>query len=178
MGFSALDGLMMGTRCGAIDPGAVIYLMEIEKLTLQQVAHLLYEESGLLGVSGVSADPSVLLPLETQTDATGERVRAALDLYVHRIVREAGALIAVLGGLEVLVFTAGIGEHSAPIRERVCAGLSWLGVELDAELNQQNASVISTLQSKVLVVVEPTNEEWIAALQADTRLHAASAALS
>jgi len=178
MGFSALDGLMMGTRCGAIDPGAVIYLMEIEKLTLQQVAHLLYEESGLLGVSGVSADPSVLLPLETQANATGERVRAALDLYVHRIVREAGALIAVLGGLEVLVFTAGIGEHSAPIRERVCAGLSWLGVELDAELNQQNASVISTLQSKVLVVVEPTNEEWIAALQADTRLHAASAALS
>ncbi|MBB3212186.1 acetate kinase [Herbaspirillum sp. Sphag1AN] len=170
MGFSALDGLMMGTRCGAIDPGAVIYLMEIEKLTLQQVAHLLYYESGLLGVSGVSADPSVLLPLEDRSDAVGERVRAALALYVHRIVREAGALIALLGGVDVLVFTAGIGEHSAPLRARVCAALGWLDVEIDAELNAQNAAVISTPGSAVLVVVEPTNEEWVAALQAHEML--------
>lgn len=166
MGFSALDGLMMGTRCGSIDPGAVIYLMEIEKLTLAQIAHLLYYESGLLGVSGVSSDPSVLLPLEARSDEVGTRVRAALDLYVHRIVREAGALIAVLGGLDVLVFTAGIGEHSAPLRARVCAALGWLGIEIDADLNAQNAAVISTSGSAVMVVVEPTNEEWIAALQA------------
>jgi acetate kinase len=172
MGFSALDGLMMGTRCGAIDPGAVIYLMEIEKLTLEQVAHLLYHESGLLGVSGVSADPSVLLPLESRQDATGERVRAALTLYVRRIVREAGALTAILGGLDVLVFTAGIGEHSAVIRERVCAELAWLGISIDPALNASNAPLISTADSRVLVVVEPTNEEWISALQANHVLQA------
>lgn len=172
MGFSALDGLMMGTRCGAIDPGAVIYLMEVEQLSLQQVAHLLYYESGLLGVSGISADPAVLLPLAQQEDAIGARVRAALDLYVHRIVREAGSLIAVLGGLEVLVFTAGIGEHSAPLRQRICSALTWLGVELDPALNQHNSAVISTPRSKVQVLVEPTNEEWIAALQAHRLLDA------
>ena len=116
MGFSALDGLMMGTRCGALDPGAVIYLMEIEKLTLEQVGRVLYHESGLLGVSGVSSDPRELLPQE----AGNERVQAALALYVRRIVREIGALAAVLGGLDMLVFTAGIGEHNAVIRERVC----------------------------------------------------------
>jgi acetate kinase len=167
MGFSALDGLMMGTRCGAIDPGAVIYLMEIEKLSLEQVAHLLYHESGLLGVSEVSADPSVLLPLESRDDAVGERVRAALALYIRRIVREAGALIAVLGGLDVLAFTAGIGEHNATIRERVCAALAWLGVRLDPVKNALNAPLISAADSQVLVVVEPTNEEWIAAQQAN-----------
>ncbi|HQQ69693.1 MAG TPA: acetate/propionate family kinase, partial [Alicycliphilus sp.] len=106
MGFSALDGLMMGTRCGALDPGAVIYLMQIEKLSLDEVARMLYHDSGLLGVSGVSSDPRVLLPLESEN----ERVRSALALYVHRIVREIGALAAVLGGLDMLVFTAGIGE--------------------------------------------------------------------
>ncbi|HRO51966.1 MAG TPA: acetate/propionate family kinase, partial [Alicycliphilus sp.] len=122
MGFSALDGLMMGTRCGALDPGAVLYLMEIEQLSLQDVGRLLYHGSGLLGISGVSSDPRVLLAQE----AGDARVQAALALYVRRIVREIGALVAVLGGLDMLVFTAGIGEHNAAVRERVCAGLAYL----------------------------------------------------
>ncbi|MBN8727708.1 MAG: acetate/propionate family kinase [Xanthomonadales bacterium] len=162
MGFSALDGLMMGTRCGSLDPGAVIYLMEIEKLSLDEVARMLYHDSGLAGVSGVSPDPRELLPLE----AENERVRIALALYVHRIVREIGALAAVLGGLDLLVFTAGIGEHNAVLRERVCAGLGWLGVQLDADANARHDSVISSPDSRVTVGVENTNEEWIAAWHA------------
>ena len=163
MGFSALDGLMMGTRCGALDPGAVIYLMQVQKLSLEQVAHTLYHESGLLGVSGVSSDPRVLLQHEDDAN-----VRDALALYVHRIVREAGALAAVLGGLDMLAFTAGIGEHNPVIRSRVCAGLAFLGVELDEAANTASAPVISSAASCVKVVVEPTNEEWIAAVEADT----------
>ncbi len=166
MGFSALDGLMMGTRCGALDPGAVLYLMEIEKLTLEEVGRVLYHQSGLLGVSGVSADPPVLLALEDRDDETGERVRAALALYVRRIVREIGAMAAVLGGLDALVFTAGIGEHSAAIRERVCRDLEWLGLRLDADANARDAAIISAPGSAIAVAVEPTNEEWIAARQA------------
>ena len=160
MGFSALDGLMMGTRCGALDPGAVIYLMEIEKLTLEQVGRVLYHESGLLGVSGVSSDPRELLPRE----ASDTRVQAALALYVRRIVREIGSLTAALGGLDLLAFTAGIGEHNPVIRERVCAGLGFLGVAIDSALNEASAPVISVPGSGVLVGIEPTNEEWIAAL--------------
>ncbi|MDR3455123.1 MAG: acetate/propionate family kinase [Rhodoferax sp.] len=163
MGFSALDGLMMGTRCGALDPGAVIYLMQVQKLSLEQVADTLYHDSGLLGLSGVSSDPRVLLQHEDN-----ERVRDALALYVRRIVREAGALAAVLGGLDMLAFTAGIGEHNPVIRSRICAGLAFLGVELDEAANTANAPVISSAASRVKVVVEPTNEEWIAAVEADT----------
>lgn len=166
MGFSALDGLMMGTRCGALDPGAVIYLMEIEKLSLEKVAHVLYHESGLLGVSGVSADPPVLLAQEGRDDATGERIRAALALYVRRIVREIGALTAVLGGLDMLVFTAGIGEHSAELRQRICAQLAFLCPQLDDEANARNAGVISSDSSRIVVAVEPANEEWVAARHA------------
>lgn len=172
MGFSALDGLMMGTRCGALDPGAVIYLMEIEKLSLEKVAHVLYHESGLLGISGVSADPPVLLAQEDRADATGERIRAALALYVRRIVREIGALTAVLGGLDLLVFTAGIGEHSAVLRQRICDALTFVGPVLDGEANLRNASLISTADSRIVVGVEPANEEWVAAR------HAARAVLS
>lgn len=166
MGFSALDGLMMGTRCGALDPGAVLYLMEIEKLTLAEVAHVLYHESGLLGVSGVSADPPVLLAQESRQDATGERVRAALALYVRRIVREIGALTAVLGGLDLLVFTAGVGEHSVELRQRICDGLGFLGPQLDAAANAGHGPLISTPGSRIVVGVEPTNEEWVAARHA------------
>ncbi len=160
MSFSVLDGLMMGTRCGSLDPGAVIYLMEIEKLTLAQVGQVLYHESGLLGVSGVSSDPRELLPQE----AGNARVQAALALYVRSIVREIGAQVALLGGLDMLVFTAGIGEHNAAIRERVCGALGFLDVELDAAANARDAATISTAASRVTVAVEPTNEEWIAAL--------------
>ncbi|SAI24456.1 acetate kinase [Bordetella ansorpii] len=166
MGFSALDGLMMGTRTGVLDPGAVIYLMEIEKLTLEQVGHILYHESGLLGVSGVSSEPRVLLAMETQQDETGARARDALALYVRRIVREIGALVAVQGGLDLLVFTAGVGEHSAEIRKRVCDGLAFLGARLDAAANAADAPVISAPDSAFVVGVEPTNEEWIAASEA------------
>ncbi|CAN5269549.1 acetate/propionate family kinase [soil metagenome] len=166
MGFSALDGLMMGTRTGSLDPGAVLYLMEIEKLSLAQVGHVLYHESGLLGVSGLSAEPRVLLAAESRTDEVGERVRAALALYVRRIVREVGALVAVLGGLDLLVFTAGIGEHSAEIRERVCDELGFLGIMLDGEANASHAPLISSPESRLVVGVEPTNEEWIAARHA------------
>ena len=166
MGFSALDGLMMGTRTGALDPGAVIYLMEIEKLSLQEVGRILYHESGLLGVSGTSSEPRVLLPLESGADARAERARDALALYVRRIVREIGALVAVLGGLDLLVFTAGVGEHSAEIRRRVCEGLGFLGLRLDAEANARDAAVISATGSAVTVGVEPTNEEWVAARHA------------
>jgi len=158
MGFSALDGVMMNTRCGALDPGVVIHLMQIRKLSLDEVGHLLYHDCGLLGVSGISSDARELLAREHEAPAA-----EALALYVHRIVRETGALVAVLGGLDMLVFSAGIGEHSAPIRARVCAGLRFLGVELDADANAANAPVISAAASKVLVAVEPTNEEWIAA---------------
>ena len=161
MGFSALDGLMMGTRCGALDPGALIYLMETRKLSLEQVGHMLYHESGLLGVSGVSSDPRVLLPREDE-----EPVREALALYARSIVREAGALTATLGGLDMLAFTAGIGEHNAAIRERVCAGLAFLGMALDPAANAAHAPVISSPASRVRVVVEPTNEEWVAATAA------------
>ena len=162
MGFSALDGLMMGTRCGSLDPGAVLYLMEIEKLSLEDVGQLLYHQSGLLGLSGVSSDPRDLLPLE----AGNAQVEAALALYVRRIVREIGALVAVLGGLDMLVFTAGIGEHNAAIRERVCNGLAYLGIALDTKANGQNAVRISSPTSRIAVLVERTNEEWVAAWHA------------
>lgn len=166
MGFSALDGVMMGTRTGALDPGVVLYLMEVEHLSVAQVGQLLYHASGLLGVSGVSSEPRVLLAAEGRDDEVGVRVRAALALYVRRIVREIGALVAVLGGLDLLVFTAGVGEHSAAIRQRVCAALGYLGLVLDDEANARHAPWISAAQSRVGVAVEPTNEEWIAARDA------------
>jgi acetate kinase len=170
MGFSALDGLMMGTRCGAIDPGVLLYLLEHEHMTVAQLGHMLYRESGLAGVSGLSSELPVLLANEARSDATGARVRDALSLYVRRIVREIGALVAVLGGLDLLVFTAGVGEHSAPIRERVCRALNFLGIDLDDAANQASAPLISGPASPVAVAVEPTNEEWIAALHAGALL--------
>ncbi|WP_395116398.1 acetate/propionate family kinase [Rhodanobacter sp. FW102-FHT14D06] len=166
MGFSALDGLMMGTRTGALDPGALLYLMEIEKLSLEEVGRLLYHRSGLLGVSGVSSEPRVIVQHEGDAGEPGERARLALALYVRRIVREIGALAAVLGGLELLVFTAGVGEHNAFVRERVCRDLAFLGIALDEGRNAAHAPIISADGSRVIVGVEPTNEEWIAARDA------------
>src|SRR4029434_3843292 len=135
-GFSALDGLMMGTRCGSIDPGVLLHLIETEKCGVEQLTHLLYHESGLLGVSGSSSGPQPLLAAE----ATSPRARAPLELYVRRVVREIGALTAVLGGLDMVAFTAGIGEHSAVLRERICGALDWLGVSIDDDANRANAS--------------------------------------
>ena len=172
MGFSALDGLMMGTRTGALDPGAVIYMMEIEKLSLQEVGQLLYHQSGLLGISGLSDEPRIIVQHEEDAGEAGERARLALALYVRRIVREIGALAAVLGGLELLVFTAGNGEHNAFLRERICRDLAFLGMELDADANAAHASTISSPDSRVRVAVEPTNEEWIVARHAQELLAA------
>jgi len=166
MGFSALDGLMMGTRTGALDPGALLYLMEIEKISLHDVGQLLYHKSGLLGLSGISSDPRVLLDREAEEP----RARDALALYVRRIVREIGAMTAALGGLDLLVFTAGIGEHNAVLRERICRDLAFMGVALDPSANQSNGPIISVEASPVLVAVEPTNEEWIAALRTNELL--------
>lgn len=166
MGFSALDGLMMGTRTGSLDPGVLLYLLEVEKLSIAELEHLVYHDSGLLGVSATSADPRVLLDLERRNDVVGHRARAALALYVRRIVREVGALAAVLGGMDMLVFTAGVGEHSAQLRERICTELCMFDIQLDLEANCKNAPVISLKESQVQVVVEPTNEEWVAANQA------------
>ncbi|MEK7912345.1 acetate/propionate family kinase [Burkholderia contaminans] len=160
MGFSALDGLMMSTRCGTLDPGVVLHLLEAGKLSTDALGHMLYHESGLKGVSGASGDPRVLLACEAAGDAFA---RDALTLYVHRIVRETGALVALLGGLDMLVFTAGIGEHSAVLRERICAALGWLGIDIDVGANADHAPVVSSASSAVTVVVEPTNEAWIAA---------------
>jgi len=162
MGFSALDGLMMGTRCGSLDAGVLLYLMQSEKMGAGDLAELLYRQSGLLGVSGISSSPQVLLEAESRNP----RARAALELYVRRIVREIGALTAVLGGLDLLAFTAGVGEHSAVLRGRVCAPLGWLGIELDDQANANHAQTISRAGGRVRVAVEPTNEEWIAASHA------------
>jgi acetate kinase len=166
MGFSALDGLMMGTRCGTLDPGVLLYLLEVDGLDAKQLSRLLYRESGLLGVSGRSASVKDLLAIE----AEDPQARMALDLYVRRIVREIGALTAVLGGLDLLAFTAGVGEHSPLLRQRICGALGWLGVALDGDANRdctgQGAATISAGASRVRVVVEPTNEEWVMASQA------------
>jgi acetate kinase len=153
MGFTALDGLPMSTRSGSLDPGAVLYLLKELGMSLDAVTTLLYEESGLLGVSGISGDMRTLL--ESQEPAA----REAVDLFVHRTVREMGALTAILGGLDHLVFTGGIGERAAVIRERVCRGLEWLGVALDLEANTAHAERIDRNRSRIAIWVIPTDEE-------------------
>jgi acetate kinase len=153
MGFTALDGLMMGTRCAHLDPGVVLYLMAEHGMTVGEVEALLYRQSGLLGVSGLSSDMRVL-EASTHQDA-----KAAIDLYVNRIARELGALAAMLGGLDALVFTAGIGEHSTMIRQRVCRDAAWLGVELDQAANLAGQPCISTPASRASAHVIATDEE-------------------
>lgn len=170
MGFSALDGLMMNTRTGSLDPGALLYLMEIERLSLYDVGQMLYHQSGLLGISGISPEPRVIVQHEDDAGETGTRARLALGLYVRRIVREIGALTAVLGGLDLLVFTAGNGEHNAFLRERICRDLAYLGIVLDIDANANNDALITTPTSRVRVAVEPTNEEWVAARHAQVLL--------
>ncbi len=157
MGLSALDGLPMGTRCGQIDPGVLLYLLEQEGMTTSEVAELLYERSGLLGLSDLSNDMRTLLASDAPEAAQ------AIDYYVFRIRRELGALSAVLGGLDALVFTGGIGENSDIIRARVCAGMEWLGLELDDKANARNQHVISTSSSPACILVLPTNEELVIA---------------
>ena len=153
MGLTALDGLVMGTRCGTLDPGAVLYLQRRHGHGVDEVEDLLYRRSGLLGVSGISGDMRVLLASED------ERAREAIELFVFRIAQQTAALAGSLGGLDGLVFTGGIGEHAAPVREAVCRRLAWLGVELDDAANAGGHGLISTASSRVEVRVIPTDEE-------------------
>lgn len=157
MGFTAVDGLPMGTRSGNLDPGVVLYLMDELKMDARAIEKLLYQQSGLLGVSGVSSDMRTLLASEEP------RARFAVELFVYRIGRELGSLAAALGGLDALVFTAGIGEHAAAIRERVCRAAAWLGVELDPAANAAGGPRLSMADSRVAAWVIPTNEELMIA---------------
>lgn len=160
MGFTALDGLMMGTRCGSLDAGVLLWLMDERGMDARAIEHLLYSESGLLGVSGESSDMRMLLASERP------QAKEAVDLYVHRITRELGAMAAVLGGLDAVVFTAGIGERAAPIREAVCRQAAWLGLALDEGANREAPFLqdgqhlrISAAGSAVSAWVVPTDEE-------------------
>jgi acetate kinase len=163
MGFSALDGLMMGTRSGALDPGVLLYLME-QGWDHDRIQKLLYKQSGLLGVSGESAD------MRTLRASNSEAARFATDLFAHRVVREVGALSACIGGLDVLAFTGGIGEHDAVLRQQVCDALAYLGVHIDAALNRQatgdKVCAIQAAHSTVEVWVVPTDEGRVAAQDA------------
>jgi acetate kinase len=157
MSFTPLDGLVMGTRCGSIDPGVLLHLMRTENKDAAQLEDLLYHQSGLLGVSGVSSDMRTLLQSSDPPSVE------AISLFVYRAVREAGSLAAALGGLDALVFTGGIGENAPQIRARICDGLRWLGLDLDAGTNDSGAERISREGSRVAAWVIPTDEELIIA---------------
>jgi acetate kinase len=154
MGFSALDGLVMGTRPGTLDPGVLLYLQQERGLAVEELEDLLYRRSGLLGVSGgIASDMRALLA------SADPRAAEAIELFTYRIAREAGALASSLGGLDGLVFTAGIGEHAPPVRAAVCARLGWLGITLDPEANERGRAVISQPDSRVEVRVIAADEE-------------------
>ena len=170
LGFTALDGLCMGTRPGSIDPGVVLHLFQGLKLSVSEVETLLYKKSGLLGISGISNDMRDLLG-KPDADA-----RLAVDYFVYRAAKEIGALTAVLGGIDGLVFTAGIGENSPEIRQRICEASKWLGIEVDDSANNNNGPQISSAGSKVPVFVIPTNEELMIARHTGSLLGLAKAA--
>jgi acetate kinase len=164
LGFTALDGLCMGTRPGAVDPGVVLYLFQGLGLSAKEVETILYKKSGLLGISGISNDMRDLV------DRKEPEARLAVDYFVYRAAKEIGALAAVLGGVDGLVFTAGIGENSVEIRRRICESCAWLGLKLDAAANASRGPRISTSQSKVSTWVIPTNEEIMIARHTGTLL--------
>ena len=153
MGFTAVEGLMMGTRTGSLDPGVMLYLMEQKGMDAKALTRLLYKESGLLGVSGISQDMRALLASDAPEAAE------AVDLFCYRIARELGSLSAAAGGLDALVFTGGIGEHAAAVREKVVALSGWLGLKLDPAANARDARRIDAADSKIAIAVVPTNEE-------------------
>ena len=157
MGFTALDGLVMGTRCGALDPGVILHLLQEKGMSVSEIADLLNNQSGLLGVSGISDD---VRDLETSTDP---RAKEALDLFAYQAIRSIGSLAAALGGVDVLVFTAGIGAHSSAVRQQICDELGWLGIELDRSANGRHGPRISVENSSVTVIALPTNEEIVIA---------------
>jgi len=157
MGFTPTDGLMMGTRCGQLDPGVLLYLLTYQKMDAAALEHLIDRESGLLGVSGLSSDMRILLASQEPA------AREAIDLFVYRIGREIGSMAAALGGLDAIVFTGGIGEHAAAIRSQVCRDAAWLGVSLDDNANESNERCISDAESRVTAWILPTNEELMTA---------------
>lgn len=157
MGMTPLDGLVMGTRCGAIDPGVILYLLGGRNMSVQAVEDLLYRRSGLLGVSGISSDIRIL------QESANPHAAEAIDLFVFRIAREIAALTATLQGLDALVFTAGIGEHAPDIRQRICKKSAWLGLSLDAEANRRGDLRITVPDSRVAGFVIPTDEEQVIA---------------
>ncbi|WP_131778687.1 acetate/propionate family kinase [Legionella bozemanae] len=157
MGFTALDGLMMGTRCGTIDPGVILYLLQSEKMSPDKIQNLLYKESGLLGISGITFNMQELLAEKNP------HAKEAIELFVYRIRKELGALTAALGGLDVLVFTGGIGENAWQIRQAVCQDSEWLGIEIDTTLNKTRQLMISSSKSFVDIYTIPTDEEWVIA---------------
>jgi len=159
MGFTALEGLPMGTRSGVLDPGVVLYLMDHHGMDVRAIEKLLYQQSGLLGVSGISSDMRTLL------DSDEPNAKLAVDLYLYRIRREIGSLAAAMGGLDALVFTAGIGENAAILRQRVCDDAAWLGVQLDTAANNSGGPRISKGDSRCSAWVIPTNEELMIARQ-------------
>jgi acetate kinase len=157
MGFTPVDGLPMGTRTGALDPGVILYLLQHERMDTNAVEHLIYERSGLLGVSGLSSDMRTLLA------SNAPAAREAVALFVYRIGRELGSLVAALEGLDALVFTGGIGENAAEIRARVCRQAGWIGIALDEEANVRGGPLISRSGSAVSAWVVPTNENLMVA---------------
>lgn len=161
MGFSALDGLPMGTRCGQIDPGVLLYLMD-KGMTAGEISALLYKESGLKGLSGIGSDMRTLL----ESDAP--EAEEAVAYFTTRVAREVGAMAAILGGIDALVFTGGIGEHAAPVRARICEGLGFLGLTVDATANAESATEIGTGPARILVI--PTDEEGVIARATCARL--------
>ncbi|MGM0826209.1 MAG: acetate/propionate family kinase [Pseudomonadota bacterium] len=157
MGFTALDGLMMGQRCGTIDPGVLLHLLDCLGMTTQEVGHLLYEASGLLGVSGISNDMAIL------QSSPAVEAREAIELFCYRAAGELAMLATAIKGLDTIVFTAGIGEHSALVRRLICQQLEWMGVALDTDANERDAVHISSTASSVDVLVIPTDEEIVMA---------------
>jgi acetate kinase len=157
MGFTALDGVPMGTRCGSLDPGVVLYMLDQLGMSTREVEQLLYNGSGLAGVSGVSGDMRELAA------SANPRAKTAIDLYVYRIGREIGSLAAALGGLDALVFTGGIGEHHPAVRASICAAARWLGLELDSAANDSGGPRISGESSRVSAWVIPADEEQVIA---------------
>ncbi|MFM0694320.1 acetate/propionate family kinase [Paraburkholderia graminis] len=168
MGFTAVDGLPMGTRCGNLDPGVILYLIDALKMDKQDIEDLIYRQSGLLGVSGISSDMRALLA----SDAP--RARFAVDIYTYRIARELGSLAAAMHGIDALVLTAGVGENASAIRERIVRDAAWLGLELDPAANESGGPCISAASSKVSVWVIPTNEELMIGQHTLAAIHAAA----
>lgn len=157
MGFTALDGLMMGQRCGSLDPGVIVHLLRHYRMSIEEIEHMLYNDSGLLGVSGISNNMQVLL------NSNHPNAKQAIDLFCYKAAQELSSLVSTISGIDAIVFTAGIGENSAQIRQHICDRLTWLGISLDTSANANHKNIISHPNSLVKVLIMPTNEELIIA---------------